>query len=34
MKRTPLRAMVRIKRCSRPLSHTALRAALMRLVSV
>ena len=33
-KRMPLRAMVRISRCSSPLSPTALRAALMRLVSV
>jgi len=32
--RTPLRAMVRISRCSTPLSSTARRAALIRLVSV
>jgi hypothetical protein len=33
-KRIPLRAIVRISFCSSPLSPTALRAALMRLVSV
>ena len=34
MKRKPLRGIVRIKVCRSPLSPTALRAALMRLVSV
>ena len=34
MKRTPLRATVRISLCSSPVSPTARRAALIRLVSV
>jgi hypothetical protein len=34
MKRRPLRGMVRISCCFRPLSPTAVRAALIRLVSV
>ena len=33
-KRKPLRATVRMRRCSSPLSPTALRTALMQLVSV